>query len=110
MRARQKPIVVVGSINLDLVAITARIPAAGETVLGREFQMHPGGKGANQAVAVARLGHPVLDLGTNSTESVDYPDYAETRSRRSTRRPTASSDQPSAAMRAPRNPASTSTR
>ena len=45
MRASQKPIVVVvGSINLDLVAIAARIPAAGETVLGSAFQMHPGGK------------------------------------------------------------------
>jgi ribokinase len=66
MRVSQKPIVVVGSINLDLVAITARIPAAGETVLGREFQMHPGGKGANKAVAVARLGHPVQMIGKRS--------------------------------------------
>ena len=49
-----KPIVVVGSINLDLVAKADRIPAPGETVHGSEFQMHPGGKGANQAVAVAR--------------------------------------------------------
>ena len=58
-----KPIVVVGSINLDLVAVAARIPSVGETVLGTDFQTHPGGKGANQAVAVARLGYPVHMIG-----------------------------------------------
>jgi ribokinase len=63
MRTSQKPIVVVGSINLDLVSITSHIPSVGETVLGREFQTHPGGKGANQAVAVARLGYPVQIIG-----------------------------------------------
>jgi len=61
--SKQKPIVVVGSINTDLVSITKRIPAAGETVLGTDFQIHPGGKGANQAVAVARLGYPVRLIG-----------------------------------------------
>jgi ribokinase len=59
----QKPIVVVGSINTDLVAVTSRAPVVGETVLGSDFQMHPGGKGANQAVAVARLGYPVRLIG-----------------------------------------------
>jgi ribokinase len=59
----QKPIVVVGSINTDLVAITKRMPAVGETVIGSDFQVHPGGKGANQAVAVARLGYPVRLVG-----------------------------------------------
>lgn len=59
----QKPIVVVGSINMDLVAVTERIPAAGETVIGTDFQIHPGGKGANQAVAIARLGYPVWLIG-----------------------------------------------
>ena len=58
-----KPIVVVGSINLDLVAVTTRIPSIGETVLGTDFLTHPGGKGANQAVAVARLGYPVQMIG-----------------------------------------------
>ena len=58
-----KPIVVVGSINADLVAKVERIPRGGETVLGSDFQMHPGGKGANQAVAVARLGYPVFMIG-----------------------------------------------
>ena len=59
----QKPIVVVGSINTDLVAVTKRIPVVGETVIGSDFQTHPGGKGANQAVAVARLGYPVRLIG-----------------------------------------------
>lgn len=59
----QKPIVVVGSINTDLVAVAERIPAVGETVIGSDFQIHPGGKGANQAVAVARLGYPVRLIG-----------------------------------------------
>jgi ribokinase len=59
----QKPIIVVGSINTDLVTVTNRIPIVGETVLGSDFQIHPGGKGANQAVAVARLGYPVRLIG-----------------------------------------------
>src|SRR5689334_4312774 len=59
----QKPIVVVGSINLDLVVSTDRIPQVGETVIGRSFTTFFGGKGANQAVAVARLGYPVSMVG-----------------------------------------------
>ncbi len=58
-----KRIVVVGSINLDLVAATERIPIAGETVAGRSFRTFPGGKGANQAVAAARLGGAVSMIG-----------------------------------------------
>jgi ribokinase len=61
--ADKKPIVVVGSINMDLVATADHIPAGGETILGTGFQMHPGGKGANQAVAVARLQYPVQMIG-----------------------------------------------
>src|SRR5579864_733207 len=49
-------IVVVGSLNMDFVVLVEHLPAPGETVLGRNFQMIPGGKGANQAVAAARLG------------------------------------------------------
>ncbi|HVT98864.1 MAG TPA: ribokinase [Acidobacteriaceae bacterium] len=56
-------IVVVGSINLDLVCTGERIPAPGETLKGNRFQTFHGGKGANQAVAVARLGHPVNIIG-----------------------------------------------
>jgi ribokinase len=56
--ANPKPILVVGSINMDLVVTAAHIPAPGETILGTNFQTHPGGKGANQAVAAARLAVP----------------------------------------------------
>jgi len=64
-----KPIVVVGSINIDLVARAERIPLAGETVRGSDFQMHPGGKGANQAVAAARLGYPVRIIGSVGSDT-----------------------------------------
>jgi ribokinase len=49
-------VIVFGSINKDLVATAPRLPLPGETLLGRDFFTAPGGKGANQAVAVARLG------------------------------------------------------
>jgi len=49
-------ILVVGSVNMDLVVRAPRMPAPGETVLGRGFVTSPGGKGANQAVAASRLG------------------------------------------------------
>jgi ribokinase len=65
----QKTIVVVGSINVDLVTNAERIPLVGETIAGRDFQTHHGGKGANQAVAIARLGYPVdliARLGSDS--------------------------------------------
>ncbi len=48
------PIVVIGSINMDLVCRTPRLPGPGETVMGTTFATVPGGKGANQAVAAAR--------------------------------------------------------
>ncbi len=57
MILKKKPkIVVVGSINTDMVVRTPRLPRPGETVLGGEFMMNAGGKGANQAVTVFRLG------------------------------------------------------
>jgi len=59
----QKPIVVVGSINLDLVVGADRIPQVGETVIGNRFNTFCGGKGANQAVAAAKLGYPVSMVG-----------------------------------------------
>jgi ribokinase len=72
--AETKPIVVVGSINMDLVATAEHIPAAGETILGTDFQMHPGGKGANQAVAAARLavpsGVPVQMIGQLGSDDI----------------------------------------
>ncbi len=56
-------IVVVGSLNMDLVVGAPHLPTPGETLLGRNFQMVPGGKGANQAVAAARLGAWVAIVG-----------------------------------------------
>lgn len=66
---RQKKIVVVGSINLDLVATVARMPLEGETVLGQQFATYSGGKGANQAVCAARLGGNVSMLGRLGEDS-----------------------------------------
>ena len=65
----QKPIVVVGSVNLDLVARADRIPQVGETIIGQSFQTFSGGKGANQAVAAAKLGHPVFMVGNVGDDS-----------------------------------------
>ena len=56
-------VVVVGSLNMDLVIRSARIPQPGETILGGEFHSIPGGKGANQAVGTARLGAHVSMVG-----------------------------------------------
>jgi ribokinase len=56
-------ITVVGSINLDLVAFCERLPKAGETLTDAELARVPGGKGANQAVAAARLGADVRFIG-----------------------------------------------
>jgi len=53
-------IAVVGSLNMDFVVTTDHLPAPGETVLGRDFQMIPGGKGANQACAAGRIGSPKI--------------------------------------------------
>jgi len=58
-----KPIIVVGSLNMDLVMRTPRVPVGGETLNGHEFSTLPGGKGANQAVACARLGGKVGMIG-----------------------------------------------
>ena len=62
-RAKGKPIIVVGSLNMDLVMRTPRVPVGGETLTGHEFATLPGGKGANQAVACARLGGTVGMIG-----------------------------------------------
>lgn len=62
-------IVVVGSINVDLVVTTDKRPIAGETVTGNNFFIAPGGKGANQAVAAARLGAEVEMIGCVGNDS-----------------------------------------
>ena len=56
-------VIVVGSINVDLVVTVERLPGAGETVIGGRHTRHPGGKGANQAVAAARLGAATSFIG-----------------------------------------------
>jgi ribokinase len=55
-------VVVVGSLNMDFVVTVDHLPAPGETVLGRDFQMIPGGKGANQACAAGKLGAQSVDV------------------------------------------------
>ena len=66
-------IVVVGSLNMDLVVQVPTIPKPGETILGFNFETFPGGKGANQAVAAARLGAAVTMIGQVGGDS-----YGET--------------------------------
>lgn len=56
-------VVVIGSVNMDLMLRCPHLPAPGETVLGNEFSQAPGGKGANQAIAAARLGAKVSFIG-----------------------------------------------
>ncbi|MEM1036662.1 MAG: ribokinase [Pseudomonadota bacterium] len=64
---------VVGSVNLDLVASGAPLPRAGETVTGARFSQHPGGKGANQALAAQRLGADVFMVGRTGDDALAEP-------------------------------------
>ncbi|SDE66295.1 ribokinase [Paenibacillus sp. cl6col] len=59
----QPKITIIGSLNMDLVTVTSTVPAQGETVTGKSFATMYGGKGANQAVACARLGADVSFIG-----------------------------------------------
>lgn len=81
-----KRILVIGSSNTDMVIKTEKLPSPGETVLGGTFFMNPGGKGANQAVAAARLGGKVTfvtkvgnDLFGNQTIGVLKKEGIDTR-------------------------------
>jgi ribokinase len=56
-------VIVVGSVNIDLVVTVARLPSPGETIIGGRFARHHGGKGGNQAVAAARLGAATAFVG-----------------------------------------------
>ncbi len=58
-----KKILVIGSLNLDMVTQVRHIPVVGETIIGGELEQNPGGKGANQTYMAARLGAPVAMLG-----------------------------------------------
>lgn len=62
-------VVVLGSLNMDLVVSLSRLPRTGETVIGDRLQRFPGGKGANQAVAAARLGADVAMVGRVGNDS-----------------------------------------
>ncbi|MFG1778579.1 ribokinase [Micromonospora sp. NPDC049051] len=66
---RQTRVVVVGSANMDLVGTAPALPRPGETLLGTDFVMVPGGKGANQAVAAARAGASCAFLGAIGSDS-----------------------------------------
>ncbi|ADI13842.1 ribokinase [Truepera radiovictrix] len=66
-------IVVVGSLNMDLVVRVPRAPRPGETLLGSGYETHPGGKGANQAVAAARFGAPVRMVGRVGRDAYGDP-------------------------------------
>ncbi|MDR0182106.1 ribokinase [Lysobacter arvi] len=70
MKPAQGHVFVAGSANLDFVARAPHVPAPGETVLGRGLELHPGGKGANQALACARAGgastHMLVALGDDA--------------------------------------------
>ena len=68
MNQHNPKIVVVGSFNMDLVIKTERRPQKGETLIGEEFGMFIGGKGANQAIAASRLGADVTMIGRLGTD------------------------------------------
>jgi ribokinase len=63
-------VIVVGSINVDLVVTVERLPGAGETVIGGRHTREPGGKGANQAVAAARAGASVVFVTALGTDDI----------------------------------------
>ena len=58
-----KKLCVIGSLNMDLVTNVENFPKPGETIVGESFKTFPGGKGANQAVALGRLGAEVFMIG-----------------------------------------------
>eukprot|EP00878_Enallax_costatus_P007124 GHUV01007467.1.p1 GENE.GHUV01007467.1~~GHUV01007467.1.p1 ORF type:complete len:382 (+),score=99.86 GHUV01007467.1:2601-3746(+) len=68
-----KPLVVVGSVNADLVLRVDRLPQPGETIAAKDMQFFPGGKGANQAVAAAKLGYPTFFIGNVGNDSYAQP-------------------------------------
>ena len=68
-------ILVVGSSNTDMMIKTEHLPRPGETVLGGSFFMNPGGKGANQAVAVARLGGQIAFICKTGSDIFGYQSH-----------------------------------
>lgn len=74
-----KTITIIGSSNTDMVVKAARLPAPGETILGGTFGTFPGGKGANQAVAAARLGGSIIFVGKRGADSFGTETEAQLR-------------------------------
>lgn len=72
---RQQKILVVGSTNTDMVIQTDHLPVPGETILGGTFFMNPGGKGANQAVAIARLGGKITFICKTGRDVFGHQSY-----------------------------------
>lgn len=70
-------VIVIGSVNVDIVTYAERAPRPGESLTGQSYQMVPGGKGANQAVAVARQGQPVSFIGRIGADS--FGDFIKAR-------------------------------
>lgn len=71
MNSRERtPIIVIGSVNADMVANAPTLPSAGETVMGTDFFVSAGGKGGNQAVAAARLGANVTMVGNLGADAL----------------------------------------
>ncbi|WP_370675843.1 ribokinase [Pleomorphomonas sp. PLEO] len=70
-------VIVIGSVNVDIVTYADRAPRPGESLTGRSYQMVPGGKGANQAVAVARQGQAVSFIGRIGADS--FGDFIKSR-------------------------------
>ncbi|MGB0404840.1 MAG: PfkB family carbohydrate kinase, partial [Fusobacterium sp.] len=64
-----KKILVIGSLNMDLVTMAKRHPKLGETIIGKSFFQIPGGKGGNQAVSIAKLGGNVTMFGCVGKDS-----------------------------------------
>jgi sugar/nucleoside kinase (ribokinase family) len=79
-------LVVVGSVNADLVVTVRSLPAAGETVSGGTFERHHGGKSANQAVAAARLGAGVAFVAPSAQTTSAIRRSPPSRARASTAR------------------------
>ena len=75
-------VIVVGSVNVDLVATVERLPGPGETVTGGRFAQHHGGKGGNQAVAAARLGARTTFVGAVGDDAFGARGARRARTRR----------------------------
>jgi ribokinase len=74
-------VIVVGSVNIDLVARVPHLPHPGETVTGGSYDRHHGGKGGNQAVAAARLRRPTLFIGALGDDTFEVRPAGRSRDR-----------------------------